>query len=325
MKNVCYDILDYVKYDKNEIEKNNKKVYNELKKFLKGNNKTFNVSEKLIEKTFYVMDKIYFSNEISKFIKKSNSTLLFVINPMKTAAGMCKYSAYYDEYGEIRYGDFEIQIANNIVNNLFNEKNVKSLKINGLHCFDRLECYINLYQHEIIHLLTAIFCHNDVKKQGGHTIVFRNIVYLLFGHTEYKHALMEGDSIKNEKKLEFNKLNVEIGDSIITKELKNKKISGKVIKKCIKNIVIDTKDGNYIISYSLIDKIKKGKKSKNKIIKKSNLSEDEIRKKLKINSKIKVKLRGDVVDGKVLKINPKRALIEVNGEKWNFPYNLIII
>ena len=100
-------------------------------------------------------------------------------------------------------------------------KKIKSLKINGLHCFDRLECYINLFQHEIVHLLIAIFCTKNGYGMGGHTVMFRNIAFNLFGHTEYKHFLLAGDSIKMEEKEKINKSKIDIGD--IVESIKYKK------------------------------------------------------------------------------------------------------
>ena len=80
---------------------------------------------------------------------------------------------------DLENSNFEIEISKPIINNIFLEKKIKSLKINGLHCFDRLECYINLFQHEIVHLLIAIFCTKDGYGMGGHTVMFRNIALFI--------------------------------------------------------------------------------------------------------------------------------------------------
>ena len=86
--------------------------------------------------------------------------------------------------------------------------------------FYRLECYINLFQHEIIHLLINLFCYKEGNNQGGHTNVFKSIVYNLFGHTDYKHLLLYGDSKELEELELFNKTNIEIGDYVISKPIK---------------------------------------------------------------------------------------------------------
>lgn len=56
---------------------------------------------------------------------------------------------------------------------------------------------------------------------GGHTVMFRNIAFNLFGHTEYKHFLLAGDSIKMEEKEKINKSKIDIGD--IVESIKYKK------------------------------------------------------------------------------------------------------
>jgi hypothetical protein len=61
-------------------------------------------------------------------------------------------------------------------------------------------------------LLIAIFCTKDGEGMGSHTRMFKELVYNLFGHTEYKHLLLQGDSIKMEEEDKTNKINLELGD-----------------------------------------------------------------------------------------------------------------
>ena len=69
-------------------------------------------------------------------------------------------------------------------------------------------------------MLIALFCHNEGKTMGGHTTMFRNIVFNHFGHTEYKHLLLAGDHDKIEKMEEYNKTNIEIGDYVYIRQTK---------------------------------------------------------------------------------------------------------
>ena len=98
-----------------------------------------------------------------------------------------------------------MQISKPIIENLFKDLTVKSLKINGLHCYDKIECYLDLFQHEIIHVIT-IFCPNEGKPMGGgHIQMFKKLVYSLFVHTDYKHMLLNGDSVQYEQYCTENK------------------------------------------------------------------------------------------------------------------------
>ncbi len=306
---------------KEDIDNNNKIVYQYLfKKF--GN---FNsLSNKIVEETFYIIDKIYFDNNINKFIKKSGSSLKFnASNKLSSTAGLCKYKYYLDEYDRVEYGKYEIVISKKIIDSLFQNKKIKSLKINGLLCKDKLECYINLYQHEITHLLIAIFCHREGEGMGGHTQMFKALVYALFGHTKYKHWLLAGDGSKLEEDELYNKTNVEIGDFIITKKYKNKKYEGKVTKLGPKYVVIKLKnDKLFKICYSFIYKIKK--QSGRKLIKTKKEEPEDIKKKLKIGDEIYIKIKDKIKKGKIISLNKSRASVLIDEQKWYIPYRMII-
>ena len=158
---------------------------------------------------------------------------------------------------------------------------------------------------------------------GGHTRIFKSIVYNLFGHTDYKHLLLAGDSKKLEELELFNRTNINIGDYIITKPIRGKIYEGYVYKLAKKYVYYKLNDKKGGIAYQYVDKIKKNKK---KLIKTKKLSSEEIKKKLKINDIIYVRLKGKLQKGKVLSINKSRASILMeDNRKWYIPYNMIII
>lgn len=94
--------------------------------------------------------------------------------------------------------------------------NEMSLSINGLQCYNRLECYISIFEHELTYLIIMIFC-----PKLGHTETFIHIVNNLYGHTEYKHMLSYGDYETLKLNIDKIKTNIEIGDYVISKEIKN--------------------------------------------------------------------------------------------------------
>lgn len=322
MSNYCYN-LSKNKLSQDEIDKNNKIIYSYLLKELKIPNFK-NISSNLVKKTFKIIDKVYFNNNISKRITETNSSLTFsVSNKLTTTAGRCDYRYWLDENKNFLYGNYDIKISKPIIENIFSKKE-KSLKINGLSCFDRLECYINLFQHEIIHLLINLFCYEEGVNQGGHTNVFKSIVYNLFGHTDYKHLLLYGDSKELEELELFNKTNIEIGDYVISKPIKNNTFEGYVFKLTKNFVYFELNDKTQGIRYDMIKEIKKNKDKK--LIKTSVLSDDEIKKKLKVGDIIKVKLNDKIQNGEIVSINKSRAtVIMEDGKKWYIPYRLIII
>tara|TARA_B100001248_G_scaffold120769_1_gene90317 strand:+ start:1740 stop:2708 length:969 start_codon:yes stop_codon:yes gene_type:complete len=322
MSNYCYN-LSKNKLSQDEIDKNNKIIYSYLLKELKIPNFK-NISSNLVKKTFKIIDKVYFNNNISKRITETNSSLTFsVSNKLTTTAGRCDYRYWLDENKNFLYGNYDIKISKPIIENIFSKKE-KSLKINGLSCFDRLECYINLFQHEIIHLLINLFCYEEGVNQGGHTNVFKSIVYNLFGHTDYKHLLLSGDSKELEELELFNRTNIEIGDYVISKSIKNNTFEGYVFKLTKNYVYFELNDKRQGIRYDMIKEIKKNKDKK--LIKTSVLSDDEIKKKLKVGDIIKVKLNDKIQNGEIVSINKSRAtVIMEDGKKWYIPYRLIII
>ena len=319
MSNYCLTVLKK-KNSESFKKEQTKKIYNYLFNNVFEKNIDFKINTHHIKRTFQILDKIYFNNNITKFIKESKSNIKFnATSKLTKTAGYAKWKYYLDRYGNVSYGNFEIEISKPIINNIFLEKKIKSLKINGLHCFDRLECYINLFQHEIVHLLIAIFCTKDGYGMGGHTVMFRNIAFNLFGHTEYKHFLLAGDSIKMEEKEKINKSKIDIGDIVESIEYKKK---GFVTNLTSKYVYFKMDNGKiWKMMYSLIDKVTKSKKTKNK-----NLLPEQIKNKLKLNDKVKVNLKGKITTGIVKNLGDKRASIILdNGQKWYIPYNLIII
>lgn len=327
VENYCYQLIKNKNSD--SLKKQNlKKIYDYLKRNIFKNNLNFTITDKHIKETFKIIDQVYFNNKITKFLKETYSKISFNASGKLTrTAGFCKWRYYLDKYGNFDYGIYEIQISKPIINNIFKDKKIKSLKINGLHCFDKLECYINLFQHEITHLLISIFCVKEGVGMGGHTKMFKDLVYNLFGHTDYKHLLLEGDSLEMEKEIAYNQLNVEIGDTIETKEIRGKIWIGEVLKLNKKYIqILLKKDGKlWNLPYAYIKKINKANK-KNKNVKKSNMTPDEIKNNLKINDIVKVKLYGKIQNGIIVNLGKSRATIKFQDcKKWYIPYNMILL
>nr|QBK88727.1 MAG: SprT-like family protein [Mimivirus LCMiAC01] len=274
---------------------------------------------KHVKKTFKILDKIYFKRKISKYIKDFNIDLKFVVSGKLTkTAGVCKYK--YLTSGEKKY---TIGISSVILNSLFT-KGEKSLKINGLPCKNRLECFLSIFEHELTHLIIFLFCPELGEKKGGHTSTFMKIVNNLYGHTEYKHMLLCGDYETMKGDIEKIKTNIEIGDYVISKKINNKVYEGLATRINPKSITILLENGKkFNIYYPAIDKIQKKKGVEKKLLKKAKV---DVQSMLKIGDKIKVKIKGSIVTGTVIKLNPTRAKIKLDtGEVWNVPYHLILL
>lgn len=314
--NICsYYADNHLK--KKDMQSKKNKVYTYLLQNVFHQENFNNLSIKDVKATFKIIDEIYFYNEISKRIKLMGAKLEFdASNRLSCTAGFCeyKYKKILDEITNsyILIWNFKLTMSSKIITNLF-KNNEKILKINGLKCKNRLECYINLFEHEIIHLLMIIYCFEKSKEYGGHNKTFVNIVYNLFGHTDYKHQLLCGDAEQNEQDTSKFKDILKIGDIIITKTIKGEKKEGEIINLTSKYVYIKLANGKiYGYLYGLIDKILKSGKKSNKI------------QKIQLNSIVKFNLKGKIVSGKILKLNKKTVIVKIDDKKWSIPHSLII-
>ena len=87
---------------------------------------------------------------------------------------------------------------------IFSRSENKSTYVSGLICRDILECTQMIFEHEMIHSIMRCFCEKfgtvssgpgiwkgTVSTYDHHSKTFMSIVNSLFGHTHYKHALIQ--------------------------------------------------------------------------------------------------------------------------------------
>lgn len=274
-----------------------------------------------IKNIFKIIDKIYFKNNIKNYLKKNNIKLDFKVSKKLTCtAGICKY---------ITPTNYQIVLSSTIINNIFRD-NTKVLKINGIKCFNSIECLINLFEHELVHLIIFLLCPELGKGHGGHTHTFKNIAHNIFGHTDYVHMLLTGDYDKYENKIKLIKQNLKIGNIINIKFKNGKIMMGYVIKLSNKKVKVILENGNiYIIGYGCIENIiKRHIKIFDNLIKEYNNQnniKDTIKSNLNKNDIIKIKFKGDIINVKIKAINKKRLKVELkDGSLWYISYNHII-
>ena len=80
---------------------------------------------------------------------------------------------------------YDLEIATNIHINPF-KGGMKMQIVNGLTCYNPLKCMLQVFVHELVHLIIFVFCA-DQDVPGGHGKVFQEITRSLFGHTSYRH------------------------------------------------------------------------------------------------------------------------------------------
>ena len=133
---------------------------------------------------FNLFDKIYFDNLLHNFLCYGGHTLTFTVKVKGGAgvAGYCKKDGCH----------FTINIDELFFTKIFKSKEQEFYQTNGLTCINRLECFLMVFAHELIHLIIQRFCSGIFKQiRGGHGPDFKALVYNLFGQTKIHHGLFK--------------------------------------------------------------------------------------------------------------------------------------
>ena len=122
-------------------------VYNQV--VLSGLNPTLNnYSNKSLNTILNIVDKVYFNNILKKYFNDKKITLTLSFNNKYTrTAGLCTKKGC----------NYSIQIATDMFDKPF-KQGMKSKKINGLKCYNQLECMLHVFTHELVHLIIFVFC-----------------------------------------------------------------------------------------------------------------------------------------------------------------------
>lgn len=161
-------------------EEARKKVIASMSKF-----KTRDIDVKFIEEMFEAIDRIHFNGEIEEKLKSTGSTLKFRIGKGTKTAGVCSW----------KQCEYTITISKKLFDGLF-KKGEESLVTDGLKCYSRNECLLMTLEHEITHMIMTLYgVHGE-----HHGSVFQCVNEGLFGHTDFRHNLLLGESDKQLKK-----------------------------------------------------------------------------------------------------------------------------
>jgi len=127
---------------------------------------------------FEAFDSVYFQGSLWRRVCEDRGTLKFELSKRHArSAGMCtKQGCAY-----------EIKIYLKIFRELFRASSDQHFISSGLPCHTRLECLLNVFSHELCHLLMQRFCHHRDKTHHGPT--FQKLAFHLFGHTDFRHEL----------------------------------------------------------------------------------------------------------------------------------------
>jgi hypothetical protein len=245
-------------------------------------NHNFITMPDILGKVFNLYDKIYFNNELNNIIRKNGVELKFAYSDKLTkTGGHC--SKHKNSY--------KITISRVVILSTFTNGE-KCHVSNGLQCSSRLECLLNIFEHELIHFVIQI-TKGHIKSDPiykSHGKFFRALVNAYFGHTETKHSLLHNLD-KVGKREEFN-----VGDTVTFKSKSGDYVVGKISKLNPKRAVVD----KYSVPYTIL------KHSDSQVtVNTSPIVSQPIKNKFKVGDIISYTMNGVTETNKILRVNEK--------------------
>lgn len=143
---------------------------------------------------FDAFDRVYFQGTLWNLMcQQGGASVVFRITNRED-----------DEHVKLKYAGFcqrrpgacvyEFKIMMPIYRQLFISPGTLHYIANGVPCHSRLDCFLHICAHELIHLITFHFCPERGEPEGGHGPLFRQIAYNLFGYTSHFHNLLDTHS-----------------------------------------------------------------------------------------------------------------------------------
>lgn len=257
-----------------------------------------NLSNDYIKQMFVVVDRVYFNNGIQGYMNDAgNLGITFEINNKLTkTSGVCT------KRGCIYY----IKLGKKVYTSPF--KKFSKQTVNGLFCYNPLMCILNVFLHEVTHLITFMYC-SDAAIGDGHGKIFQNIVLNYFGQTEYKHKLgIETPNVMVTKDM------VDINQKVWWRLPQTGKIySGHISQRNPKTVSV----GSWKIPYYMLILEKPDEEDIEEIV---NIN--DIKNNIKIGQTIWWKdSKGNIYSDIVVKKNPKL----LKGKKYGVPYSIILL
>jgi hypothetical protein len=170
-KNGLCNAIGLMSFNRALIEELRTDAYQRCERFVDPNFDTVSLDQ--MSKVFGVIDSVYFDGILAE-------TIQFPMRFEKLKAHARKAGHMRTHHGNLYF----IGIAEHV----FNSIPVGETRIsNGIPCSTRLACLLNVFCHEVIHLLNRILC--PVQRSQMHGRLFKALVLNLFGQLSTTHEL----------------------------------------------------------------------------------------------------------------------------------------
>lgn len=174
-----------------------------LKICFNDNPNVTSLTVKDLKTLFHRYDEVWFKEGLQQLAKYHKIRIRFGILKATKTAGECKYEVNLKcncvisncVGPECMSGVCTISVSKPIITGIFNQGE-KQLKVNGIHVKDRLEALQVVFEHELVHMYMYLkgLCKKGKGYYSSHGTLFSETSLRFFGHTEFRHSLLHGDS-----------------------------------------------------------------------------------------------------------------------------------
>jgi hypothetical protein len=230
--NLSYPVKS--KYTSNYITFLRNKIHNTITTDYLFGNPNFTKAPNVLNKLFDLYDLLFFKNTLKELINKHKVKLDVTYNSrLSVTGGFCKHTG----------SCYTIEIADSVILGTF-QKGEKLHMAGGLNCYNRLECLMAIFEHELIHFIIGI-THGHVKGDPiykSHGKYFKSLLFAYFGQTETKHSLLLTIDIPGKKE------DFKVGDIVSFTSRKRGLITGKIIKMNPQKAIV----GQFSVRYAFL-------------------------------------------------------------------------
>ena len=205
-----------------------------------------NFTNDQLEGVFRIIDEVYFVGRLQTIMDSKGSPLTFDTLRSINTAGYCKTS----------FCSLTKKMLRSIISmskKVFTDIPIGETRFsNGIPCYTRLECLLNVFLHETIHLLGFASC-NHLKMHHGP--LFQKIVLNLFGQTDFRHELKRSQDVADR----VSRADLKIGDRVKFTDRKGNIHRGTISKLNPRMAKVVTKQfnfptGTYSVPYSMLSR-----------------------------------------------------------------------
>ncbi len=138
------------------------------------------ISERDVRRVFSQYDTLFFDRRLQEAL--NGSTLSFRFSRrMTNSAGL---TTMFVVRAPVQSRRFEIAFSVALLFDAFRDGR-KFEFVNGMPCEDRLQVFLSVFEHELVHLAELLVWGDSQCRNQR----FQDIAYRFFGHTDYRHRL----------------------------------------------------------------------------------------------------------------------------------------